>query len=51
MYIQTGGLVLPGLRANLILWLVRGTGVVPPQGCLLKAHFMTMMLFPDQTGA
>lgn len=27
------------------------TGVVPPQGCLLKAHFTTMMVFPDQTGA
>lgn len=26
-------------------------GVVPPEGCLLKAHFTTMMLFPDQTWA
>lgn len=28
-----------------------GRGVVPPKGCLLKAHFTTMMLFPDQTRA
>lgn len=27
------------------------TGVAPPQGCLLKARFTTMMRFPDQTGA
>ena len=40
-----------GLITSFRLELVRGEGVVPPEGWWLKVGFTTVMLFPDQTCA
>lgn len=43
--------IKPGAHSQLQALAGPGRGVVPLVGCLLKAHFTTMMLFPDQTWA